>query len=316
MRELSVLIVSDYEASGTDVDFAQRAPSEGSWADVRRSLSALRAQHRFDDVECLVVESARKAATLPRDLADANIAWVDRESSYALKNAGARLARGRHVLILDADCVPDPDFLDEAFRIVRAHPSTAVTSGLTLYAGNSAVERCLGLLSRSYVEVADAGPTRHISNNNAIYRRDVLLQHPLPEDATPFSSSLQSQAMLAAGEELRFDPRLVVTHAFEGWAMERDIRRNLGYAVLHNRMQRSDLPHARLSRLGLLSVPLFLGGRWAKSSWQCLLHGRRHGVHWREQSLALGLAAVTTALELPGMLAAVRAKKPGATAYR
>jgi hypothetical protein len=303
--ELTVLVVSDYEN-----------PTGSSWNDVRCTLAALRAQPRFSAVECIVVENAVKASTLPSDLADERVEWVDAVTSYALKNAGARLATRSHVALLDADCVPASDWLDNAFRALDAHREVAAISGLTRYAGRTATERCLGLLSRSYVELGQAGRTRHISNNNALYRREVLLQHPLPENATAFSSSLQSHAMLAAGLELRFDPSLVVTHAFEGWAMERDIRRNLGYAVLHNRLVAVELPLAGLARLGLFSVPVFLGGRWFKSSLQCLRHGRRHGVRWREQPLALGLAAVTTALELPGMVAAVRGTSTGRTAYR
>lgn len=306
---LSILVVSDYAAG-----------EARAWDDLRATLTTVARQAEGKPVDVLVAEQDAYRASAPADLAGAcpglRLLWVDGAGSYALKNAGVAAAGAPHVAILDADCLPAPSWLDALLAALERYPQAAVISGRTRYAGGNLTERALALLSRSYVDRGVADRTRHISNNNAVYRRDVYLDHRLPEHTSPFASALQAQRILAAGGELRFEPAMAVTHAFEGWAMERDIRRQMGYATLMNRCLDRSLPHAGVLRMGWLALPVFAGGRLLKSWWQGLRYGRHYGVHWYEQPFLWGLAFVLIGMELGGMATTLRGGRIVVTAYR
>ena len=79
--------------------------------------------------------------------------------------------------------------------------------------------------------MCDAGVTEHISNNNAAFVREAFLAAPLPLDLGPFASSVQASRLSRHGR-LWFEPAASVTHAFAGIAMERDVRRHLGWAAI------------------------------------------------------------------------------------
>ena len=107
--------------------------------------------------------------------------------------------------------------------------------------------------------------TEHISNNNAGFRREVLRKHSLPSEAGPFSSKLHADAIQRDGWHLLFDPRARATHAFDGWEMERDIRRNMGYGFIKVRQLNPRLPYGRLAQLGYASIPLYFVARIIES---------------------------------------------------
>lgn len=98
--KISVIIVSDY-GSG----------DEKGWNDLRETLAALAKQDYEGPVEYLLVESSAFASHVPPDLTDLlpglKTAFFDVESSYALKNEGAKVALGEVLGVLDGDCAPD-----------------------------------------------------------------------------------------------------------------------------------------------------------------------------------------------------------------
>jgi hypothetical protein len=178
------------------------------------------------------------------------------------------------------------------------------------------MERVLGLLSRSYLDPGRRGPTRFISGNAACFRRDVYRRYPLPVGFGAFSSRIQSEAFLRDHATLLFDPDLVVVHDFEGWPMERDIRRNHGYSTVITRLCDDRLPYAGLVRAGVMAIPLIVAGKILDSVRDCFRCFRHYNVKWYELPLALALTVVTHLLEIPGMLAAYRNQTLKATAYR
>lgn len=178
------------------------------------------------------------------------------------------------------------------------------------------MERLLGLLSRSYLDPGRPGPTRCISTNAACYRREFYRRHPLPIGLGAFASRIQSEALLRDGQRFLFEPELVVTHDFEGWRMECDIRRNHGYATVITRLVDARLPYAGIIRLGTISIPLIVAGKTIDSICDCFRCFRHYGVKTYELPLALAIAFVTHILEIPGMLAAYRGGTVGATGFR
>jgi hypothetical protein len=137
------------------------------------------------------------------------------------------------------------------------------------------MNRLSALLSRAYVDRGTAGPTPFIANNNASFRRSVYLAHPLPTQMGAFAGRIQAEAVLRAGGRLLFDPSIHVIHEFEGWPMEVDIRRNVGYGTVITRLRDPRMPYAGLIRLGRLSIPLIVTGK-TLNIWLDLLRCWRH----------------------------------------
>jgi hypothetical protein len=233
--DVSVVVVSDY-AGG----------EQKSWDDLHVTLEALARQEFEGRAEFLLIESARAAGSMPASIAailpGLDVVIVDAEAWYSLKNAGVRRASAGIVAILDADCVPNPGWLSAAVHALTRNADAAAVTGRTTYAGDTMLERVLGLLGRSYLDPGRAGSTAYIGNNNAAYRRAVFLDHPLPTDAGPFAARMQSESIRRSGRRLLFEPGMLAIHDFEGWRMERDIRRNTGYSTIDTRLRDPSLP--------------------------------------------------------------------------
>ena len=306
---LSVIVVSDYAAG-----------EEKSWEDLRRAFRAWVNQEGMPAEEFMLVESSRFKGQIPSDVSEMvpnmRILYIDADSSYELKNLAAEAATGDWLAIVDADCIPQRSWLRVLRAAIAEHPDVAAVSAKTMYPGRSRMERVLGLLSRSYLDPGRRGPTRFISGNAACFRREVYCRHPLPVGFGAFASRIQSEAFLRDGATLLFDPELVVVHDFEGWPMERDIRRNHGYSTVITRLRDDRLPYARLVRAGVIAIPLIVAGKTLDSVRDCLRCYRQYNVKSYELPLALALTIVTHLLEIPGMLAAYRNQTMGATAYR
>jgi hypothetical protein len=227
-----------------------------------------------------------------------------------------RAASADIVGVIDADCIPVPDWLKQLMNVMRKHPSVIAVSGRTEYPGNRLVDRLLALLSRAYLDPGRPATTRFLSNNNLGFRRSAFVACPFPRDAGPFASRLQSEAILRSGGELLFEPRMSVTHDFEGWPMEADIRRNSGYGTVVSRLRDRLLPYAWLTRLGYASIPLFVVGKTLNCFRDCIRCARHYRVQWYELPAALCLAVVVHLMEILGMISAFRGKQIRHTAYR
>ena len=307
---VSVVIVSDY-AGG----------AEKSWNDIRVMLTALASQDFNEEAEFLLVERADLEDHIPPDLkqiiSKLRIVLIAEQSADALKNAGAGVARADIVAILDADCEPDPDWLGHLVRTLREHPEVAVVSGTTRYPNRSFIERATGLIGRSYNYRNRGGMTRFLNPNNVGYRRSVLLEYPLSMPDSPFgANTLQAEALRADGHRLYCEPRMRVTHDYEGWRMERDLRRHAGYALVKTRQIDRRVPFAWTARLGYFSVPLLFAGRTIFIWWFCLKNFRRYGVPWYELPATIFLAPAILAMEIPGMIRALQHRPILETAYR
>ena len=307
--EISVVIVSDYAGGG-----------EKSWKDLRSTLTALAQQDGKVNAEWLLCENKASARSMPDDirgmLPNLKLVLSDEGGSYELKNAGFRAATSNCVAMLDADCVPARDWLKNAVAAMKAMPKVAVISGRTVYPSAGLTERILSLLSRSYVDRGVPGPTRFISNNNSIWRRDVYLENLLPSGLGPFAGRMQSESIMRTGYQLWFDPSVRVIHDFEGWPMESDIRRNTGYGTIISRLQDPFMPQAWLTHMGVGSIPVFVGGKILDSWRDCVRCASAFGVKWFQIPLVLLCSVVVHLMEIPGMWQAFRRKAIMGTQYR
>lgn len=295
--DVSVIVVSDYAAGGAK-----------GWDDIRTAVAALARQDFGEPAEFLLVESERFRSELPPELASAlpglRVHFVPDYASYALKNEAVRMASGEFVAVLDADCIPEPSWLRRLVATLRAHPTAAAVSGKTVYPDVAFSSRVCALLARSYPDPGRAGHTCFISANNCVFRRAAYQSHPLPTSIGTFSSRLQSEALLRDGWDLLFDPEIQVTHDFEGWGMEADVRRNAGHGTIATRLQDSTLPWARLARLGRVSIPVIVAGKIFDSWKDCVRCGQSYGVRWFQLPAAMFVSIAVHLLEVPGMMRA------------
>jgi hypothetical protein len=233
------------------------------------------------------------------------------ETTRELVNVALRASTAPLVVLLDADCTPSPGWLGVAVDTMRIHPEAAVVSGLTLYPDKGFTYRVLATLSRAFVDPGRSGPTRFISSNNAIFRRGVLLAHPLTAFPRVLAERLQAEAIRHDGGVLYFEPRMRVTHRFDGWPMERRIRRNVGYRVIRVRQIDPRAPYAWMLRLGVFSIPVICAARTLDSCWDCVRSGRHFGLRWFELPAAFVTAVVVHVLEIRGMRAAIADARAG-----
>jgi len=121
---------------------------------------------------------------------------------------------------------------------------------------------------------------------------------------------------MRSGGGLLFEPRAQVTHAYEGWSTERNYRRAFGYGMIRTRRVDPRVPYALMTRLGYLSIPLFIAGHTLIGWRSCLRHGRDHGVAWYEMPAAFALTAIACVMETPGMVSALRNQSGVDTLFR
>ncbi len=306
---VSVVIVSDYHSA-----------SESGLQELLRTLASVAAQDFDEPVEYLLMENESLAGSLPADmqasLPGLRVVPSPATTSYALKNHGARVARATTVAIVDGDLVLAREWLRTSVAALRSQPKAAVVSARSLHTASHFLARALALLERGYLDPGSAGPTRYLGNHAAVYRRDVLLAHPFHETAGPFSSRLQSEAILRSGHLLWFEPSAVVWHAYNGWQAQLDILRNAGFGTVITRQLDAQQPFAALVTLGISSIPLFVVGKAIAAivdSLRCFPH---YGIRHRELPLLIGLAVLARCLEAPGMWRALRGQPLTDTGFR
>ncbi len=297
-------------------DYASGKPE--SWNDLRAALAGLARQDFQEPAEFLLVESADLAPQIPPDLKNIlpalRVIVAPAASADELKNEGVRAASAELVAMIDGDCVADPGWLRHLVNLLRQHPEVSAVSGRTHYGRRRFFDRVMALIGRSYLDMGRTAPTRHLAPNNSGFRRSVLLSHPCPSGA--HMSNLHAVAITRDGGRLLFDPGLCVQHSYDGWSTEKEIRRSMGYGVIKARLLDRRLPYAWMAHLGYFSIPLFLLTRTLHSWWNCFCGARRYGVAWYELPVAFGLAAAACALEIPGMVRAIRGEPLDNTEFR
>jgi hypothetical protein len=300
---VSVIVVSDYGGRTAE-----------DWGYLRTTLRGLAAQDFPEPFEVLLVDSTPDGEVMPPDvegvLPDARILHGPPEQSRALLNDAVERAGADVVALLDGDCAPVAGWLRAGMAVLRARSDVVAVSGLTAYPSAAWRDRVLGVLSRSFVDPGGPGATRFITANNALVRRAALLRHPL-SSAYPraLAARMQTEAVREDGGALWFEPAMRVAHRFEGWPMERRIRRNVGYRSIRVRQLDPRLPHSWMAGLGPFSIPLVLVARTLDSFRDCVRAGHHYGIRTHELPAAFATAVWVHLLEVGGMAQAVAERR-------
>lgn len=297
---VSVVIASDYEDG-----------EEKTWETERKILTALANQDFEEPFETILVDCESYQSGLPKDLSDIlpnlKIIFSNDVESAKRKDYGVKFSTAELVAVLEADCIPSRSWLRILVEDLRNLPDMVAVSGRTTYGDDSVYKRALSLLDRTFDDLGEAGKTPVISNNGAVYRRHILEAFPYPDAITPFlSSRIRNQAIMDAGYEFYFDPRVSMQHAIGGWGFIKDVRRNTGYSDM---MELAETP-------SLGEIPRLLMRR-QKFEWSLYKRLGPIRLKWYDWPLAIALLFVARWCEIPGMMDAVKGRKmiPD-TAYR
>lgn len=99
---------------------------------IGRCLAALQAQSlSAQQFEIIVVDngSSDSTAEVARSFAGVEVYEEQRPGSYAARNLGLTHARGEYIAFTDADCRPDPAWLERALAAADRHPDAGVLAG-------------------------------------------------------------------------------------------------------------------------------------------------------------------------------------------
>lgn len=221
-------------------------PVYGDWDRLTLCLGALARQTLSANDFNVVVANNDPAAPPPDDLPlepNTQVISAPEPGSYAARNAGLAYAETEIVAFTDADCIPEPDWLENALAVLDADQSIDLIAGkISLFwqgAKPTAVERCDSLFFLQQDDYADAG---FGATANVITRRNVFDAIGI-FDATLMSGGDKEWTKRAtrAGHKLVFGPNVVVKHPARGSLVEmlRKSKRIAGGVVARKRAERS-----------------------------------------------------------------------------
>lgn len=295
----SIVTVSDHKVGEAE-----------SWDDLRETWRALAKQEFKEPVEFLLVETEGKHREIPDDilglLPDVQVVRTEGTSSFDLKNAGAKAASAEFVVILDADCTPHPGWWRAVIEHHHRHPEAAVISGRTVYKGQGLLPRIFAVIDRTYVDSGEPGRTFAISNNNAGFSRQVLLDHPFGNEVGPFGSEPHGDRIKASGAVLHFEPGMVVSHGFGGWPMERMERRHIGFSMTRYRQLNPAAGHSWMVRHSWIWIPYTVLRSTAADVKRSIRLGGQYGLKWFQVPLVWLCAVRAHLMEIPGILLALK----------
>lgn len=202
-------VFARWEARQLEPSTREETFDNASWAAARPRLSVLipflkddptrlvRALDGADEAELIVLDDGTNDDMLAARVAEAALAvstparFVRRlrnEGRAASRNRLARHARGKHLLFLDSDMLPDHrDYLDVWLRVIASRdPAIAFGGVSTDGPGRPRAEHAL---ARALAQVADCRtsmqrgrlPEKHVVTSNLLVRRDVFEAEPFDE---------------------------------------------------------------------------------------------------------------------------------------
>lgn len=291
-----------------------REDASGPLADgLNKTLAAVARQtYPHELVETIVVlddeVDARDVAELRARHPQVQLARASQANYFAAKNAGARLATGAIVVLLDGDCAPTAGWLEQLVR--RFDGVTDVVVGETRYAGSSLTARTFSVPDFATALADAGGGASGLMLNNVAFRRELLLAHPLESRIRRNGGCfLLFHQLRAAGARIVYEPRAQVRHGLDvgglGFAHKHFDRGYDGVTVYRLDAGRVLRGTALFARFGALALVGLVGRRIVVDWGRLLRQHRQIGI----PALAVPYYAVvvltTRLVELAGGLVAI-----------
>jgi len=294
---------------------ARENSTTGSLADaLAASFAALgRQTYPHDLIETIVVLDHEIDPRMADEVrgrypAAVKLVYSPEHNYFAAKNAGARLASGSIVALLDADCAPAPDWVQ--MLVSGFESDVAAVAGRTRYAGDSRFARTFSVPDFANVLEDTPGVASGFLVNNVAFRRDVLLAHPFETRIRRNGGCyLLYHQLRAAGARIVYEPRAVVAHGLDirglGFVRKHFDRGYDGVSV--DRLDdRAVLRGTRLfRRLGGLALVAIVGRRIVVDWARLARHRRQIGVSPVALPYFAAVVLGTRLIELSGGLTAI-----------
>jgi glycosyltransferase involved in cell wall biosynthesis len=253
-------------------------PANGAWTTLPRVLDALEAQ-LGSRREVILVDSSPDARSRVQA---ATVRWpwlqiivpMEPATPGRARNMGATKGQGDGLVFLDADAVPEPDWLDHLEAALR--PELDAIAGAVLNGTPKSLVGTAGyLLEFSEWLPGRRSQVRHGAACNLLFRRDVYVASGgMPEDIWPCEDTAATLPLAQAGR-LGFAPLAQVRHLnrVEPHDFRRHQRR-LG-AAYRELCSRGVAPHRALAHRA--ARPIVFALRLAALSTRLALHPREAG---------------------------------------
>lgn len=202
--------------------------------------ACLRQSYPRDQYEVLVVDDGSTDCT--GDVAAAAGARVIRQDNAgpaAARNAGAAHARGELLVFTDADCTPQPDWL-ERLTAPFARPEIVGAKGRYCSEQTALVARLVQTeYEEKYDRMAQYATIDFIDTYSAVYRREVFLANGGFDPAFPVPSAEDQELSFRLAEQgyvMVFVPSAVVAHRHtDRWQAYVRRKARYGYWQILNR---------------------------------------------------------------------------------
>lgn len=198
-------------------------PCYNSARTIRQCLTALINQQTSVAFDITVVDSSvdETPDIIAREFPAVRLIHMDtRTFAGTARNIGIRATLAPYCLMIDSDCIANPNVVERVIRRHREAEYAAVGGSLR----NGTPESLSGLIGYliEFKEFMPEAPERFevsIPTANLAYRREALERYGCFDDVMEFAEDISlNWKMYSAGERLLFDPTIEVTHLNRtGW---------------------------------------------------------------------------------------------------
>ena len=239
---------------------------------ISQCLKAILNQRTSVRFDVIVVDSSsdQTPQIVAAEFPSVKLIHLDRRTfAGAARNVGTRATRAEFCLMIDSDCIAEPDLIERAVARHREGKYAAVGGSL----GNGTPRSLSGWIGYliEFKEFMPSAPLRiekGIPTANLMYRREVVERYGYFDDDMWLAEDILFNWKLhSAGERLLFDPDIKVTHLNRtGW------RNVLSYQISLGRLsavarQRGHLPGGFLLKYPPLIVLLPFGRLLRAAIW-------------------------------------------------
>lgn len=151
---------------------------------------------------------------------------------YTMKNAGADVATGDIIAMLDSDCIPCPQWAEHI--AARIESGADAIGGKTRYAAGRSFARTLNFFNFGYIQSDGRGVANSFLPNNVAFAQEVFLQNRFDARLRRSGAAhFLCQQLKARGYRVGYEPAMRVTHNHYGFGEELHMRIKAGYDIVN-----------------------------------------------------------------------------------